>query len=331
MHTAATDTRSAPRETPGCVDPAVAFTGAARSRDRASRVRGLTLCGVLLLAASASQLACNPGPAKTSLDYTEDARRAYEGAMDEFRGHNWLESQALFREVKKNYAYSKYARLAELRIADADFEQDKFAEAVHGYRDFVQNHRADNEGVAYARSRIAEAQYKQVGESFLSPTADERDQSSVVDAYRELRGYLSDYPEAEASARSRKLLADITARLVRHELYVARFYLARNNYVATVGRVKYALRTYGGAAQIADPVLVDSGLEPECLLLLGETFLRMHQWTDARDAFVSILRDYPESPLTQPARNFLQYMDEHPSSAPPASMTSAAWSGRRVE
>ena len=53
---------------------------------------------------------------------------------------------------------------------------------------------------------------------------------------------------------------------------------------------------------------VDSGLEAEALLLLGETFLKMHKWSDARDAFASIVRDYTKSSLVEQAKNYLDYM-----------------------
>lgn len=265
---------------------------------------------LLVLSLLGPATGCTPQGPKAALDYGEDAKRAYELAMEEFRAHNWIECQSMFREVKKNYAYSKYARLAELRIADADFEQDKFAEAVRQYRDFTANHRADNEGVAYARARTAEAQYLQAGgDGIFAAPSDERDQAVILDAYRELRNYLGDYPNAGASDRARELLGNVTARLIQHELVVARFYLNRDNYEATVARIKYALRTYGSVGASSDPLIVDSGLEPECLLLLGETYLRMERWSDARDAFVTLLRDYSASSLTDPARRFLKYME----------------------
>lgn len=253
---------------------------------------------------------CDREPAKTALGYTADAKRAYEAALEEFSAHNWVESQTAFREVKRKYGYSKYARLAELRIADADFEQEKYAEAVRGYRQFVHDHRSDADEVSYARSRIAEAQYREVGDSFLLPTGEERDQANVSDSFKELRSFLHDYPQAAESPHMRELLADITARLVRHELYVARFYLRRDNYDAAVGRILYALRTY------ADPAGKDlgtrnvGGLEPEALVLLGETYLRMHRWTDARAAFDTLLQRYPTSALVLHAEAYLAYMKD---------------------
>ena len=267
----------------------------------------------LCLALAGEAAACDKPEPRTSLSYTADAKRAYDEALQEFRAHNWIEAQALFREVKRKYHYSKYAKLAELRIADADFEQEKYAEAIRMYRQFVHDHRSDVEEVTYARSRIAEAQYRQISESFLLPTADERDQAVILDAFKELKGFVHDYPNAKDSEKIRELLADVTARLMRHELYVARFYLQRDNFEAAVLRIQYAMRNFAGGPQLRGGAIVDgvdSGLEAEALLVLGKVYLKMKKYPEARDSFSAILRDYPKSPLTAQATNFLTYMKE---------------------
>ncbi|MBL8610992.1 MAG: tetratricopeptide repeat protein [Myxococcales bacterium] len=301
----------------------------------------LPLLPLALLAGAPLLLAgCEKEEPKTALTYTQDAKRAYEAAMEEFDAHNWIDAQNSMREVKRKYSYSRYAKLAELRIADADFEQEKFAEAIREYRQFVHDHRSDPEEVAYARSRIAEAQYKQISDSFLLPTGDERDQASVLDAYKELRGYLHDYPEAKRSKEMRELLADVTARLIRHELYAARFYLARDNYDAAIMRIEYALRNFTTAkvslastdpppradgrrpdgarpsrraavpAPPTDADALDSGLEAEALLLLGETYLKMKKIPEATAAFKAIQTDYPKSGLVLQAERYLAYLKE---------------------
>lgn len=273
--------------------------------------RPLSACLLVVAVACTGAVGCEQQEARSALSYAANAERAYEEAMKEFRAHNWLESQALFREVKRKYHYSKFAKLAELRIADADFEQEKFSEAIRGYRQFVHDHRSDPEEVSYARSRIAEAQYKQIGESFLLPSADERDQAVILDAFKELKGYVHDYPDSKDTAKIRELLADVTARLMRHELYVARFYLARDNFQAAVYRIQYAMRNFAGGPQLRSlDVTIDSGIEAEALLLLGEVYLKMKKYSEARDSFSALLRDYPQSPLIVQAQNFLSYMKE---------------------
>jgi outer membrane protein assembly factor BamD len=265
------------------------------------------------LALAFGSLGCEGMEPKTALGYSADAKRAYEAAMEEFTAHNWLESTAKMREIKRKYSYSKYARLAELRIADADFMQEKYADAIREYRQFVHDHRSDPDEVSYARSKIAESEFSQISDSIILAAGEERDQAVVYDAYKELRGYLHDYPDAKESKRMRELLADVTARLVRHELYVARFYLQRDNYEAAVLRIQYALRNFApglDTSKTGEAGAQASGLEPEALLLLGETYLKMHKWTDARAQFQLIVSRFQDSGLILPARNFLDWMKE---------------------
>jgi outer membrane protein assembly factor BamD len=267
------------------------------------------LLPVLALLTASMLPACGGEGPKTALGYTEDARRAYEASMQDFNAHNWIEAQTGMREVKRKYSYSKYARLAELRIADADMAQEKYSEAVREYKDFIHAHRSDAEDVAYARSKIAEATVDEIPESFLLPAAEERDQAATVDAYKELKSFLADYPDTKEAGHMRELLAHVVALLVRHELYVARFYLNKENYDAAIARIQYALRNYG--ASIEGPAAIATGaadLEAEALLLLGTTYLKMHKWTDARHAFQTIVKDFARSPLVVPARNYLEYL-----------------------
>jgi outer membrane protein assembly factor BamD len=263
----------------------------------------------LLIALSLLPLACNEqtGP-KTVLSYTSDAKRAYDAAMKEFDAHNWADAQNAMREVKRKYSYSKYARLAELRIADADFNQDKFPDAIREYRAFVHDHRSDNEDVSYARSKIAEAQFKEIDTSFLLAAGEERDQAVVMDAYKELKSYLHDYPESKESKRMRELLGDVTGRLMKHELYVARFYLRKDNYDAAILRIQYALRNFAVFSPTGGQAEGASGLEPEALLLMGEVYLKMHKWTDARESFATIVKRFPGSPLIVQASGYLDYL-----------------------
>jgi outer membrane protein assembly factor BamD len=285
----------------------------------------------LVVAFGAGSVACEPPPPKSSLNYTADAKRAYDLALEDLQSKNWIEAQAGFREVKRKYSYSRYARLAELRIADADFDQEKFAEAIRGYKQFIHDHRADAEEVAYARSKIAEAQYAEISDSFLLPAVEERDQAAAVEAYRELKSFLQDYPEGKDSRRMCELLEDVTTKLVRHELYVARFYLVRDNFDAAVARLQYALRNYVGttcslsamrAPQEKSALRIDRagadddsspfefGLAPDALLLLGETYLKMHRYPEARTTFQALVETYAASALIIPARRYLDIMKQ---------------------
>lgn len=266
---------------------------------------------LLACAVAAGSVACK-GPnrqANSPLQYTENARRDYEAALKAYFDRDWEEATTLMQEVKRKYSYSRYARLAELRIADADFHQEKYPEAITGYKGFVHDYPNDPE-VSYARYKIARALYEQSSQSLLMPPLEERDLAAVNDAYSTIKEFLQDYPNYKRARELDYMLEVVTGLLVRHELYVARFYLNKDNYDAAVARCQYALRNYE-----------NSGLEPEAMVLLGETYLKMKQRKKARAVFEHVLAMYPASPFSLPAKHFLQTIGQAgvtPSLAAPA-------------
>jgi outer membrane protein assembly factor BamD len=258
------------------------------------------LASVIGLLAPLAVAGCagSEGEAATALDYTDNARLEYEAALEAFEDKNWELSDELLNEVKRKYAYSRYARLAELRLADANFQQEKFPEAITGYKEFVHDHPNDPE-VPYARYRIAKAEYDSVSQSIMLPPLEERDLASVNDALNTLRSYLADYPGSEHAVELRYMLDVVLGLLARHELYVARYYLGEGRFDAAVFRCEYALKN-----------LKNSGLEPEAMVLLGEIYLKQKRKKDAREVLTKLLELYPESAFSVPARNFLAQLDK---------------------
>ena len=231
--------------------------------------------------------------ANSPLDYSENAKRDYDAAMVAFEDKDWQNARQLLAEVRRKYGYSRYARLADLRLADADYEQDKFAEATSGYKSFIHDYPNDPE-IPYARYRVTMTQYDAVSASFLLPSLEERDLAYVNDAHTSIRAFLNDYPNNEHAPQLAYMQAVVTGLLARHELYVARFYLDRGKFEPAAARIQYALRTYS-----------DSGLEPEGMVLLAEVYLKQKERAKARTVLELLLSRYPTSPFVVPAKRFL--------------------------
>jgi outer membrane protein assembly factor BamD len=254
----------------------------------------------LSCAASVAGLGCagEERQAQSPLEYAENARRDYETAMQAFDSQNWEAVGELMGEVRRKYGYSRYARLAELRLADANYLQEKYAEAISGYKRFVNDYPNDPE-VPYARYRIVKGQYESVSQSVLLPPLEERDLASVNDAHGTIRAYLRDYPASEHAPELEYMLEVVVGLLARHELYVARFYLAEGRFDAAVARTEFALRNFK-----------NSGLEPEAMLLLAEIRMKQKQHAQAREILKELLARYPDSAFSVPAKNFLAVLGE---------------------
>jgi outer membrane protein assembly factor BamD len=70
-------------------------------------------------------------------------------AQELMAADNYKDAAALWQQLKDQYPYSDYAVLAELKLGDALFLQDKFIEALAAYEDFERLH-PENEAVPYA-------------------------------------------------------------------------------------------------------------------------------------------------------------------------------------
>jgi outer membrane protein assembly factor BamD len=272
---------------------------------RSPLARLLVLLGLFTSAAALTHCAPPEAQAPNPLRYSEDAKKAYDRALESFLDRDWEEAKVLMQEVRRKYAYSRYARLAELRLADIDFEQEKFASAITAYRSFSHDHRTD-ESLPYARFRICKGLYQQISDTVLLPPQEERDQASAADAYRELNAFLLDFPQTKWSKEAKYMLVMVTSRLVRHELYVARYYIRKDNFEAASNRILFALRQFDG-----------SGLEPEALLLLAETYAKRKKMDQARALLQQIIDTYRASPFLEPATKLLAQLGG-PSSSPPS-------------
>jgi len=200
--------------------------------------------------------------------------------------------------VKREYAGTRWARLAQLRIADAEFHQGSFAEAVTSYREFLREFPNDEE-VPYARYKVAVCQFESRPSTVMAPPLEERDLVNVRDADRSISEFLRDYPNYKKREQLLYMQEWVRGMLARHELYVARYYLERDKLDAAIARTEYALVNYK-----------DTGLEPEALVLLGETHMKRREPHEAAGAFQIVLERYPTSKFAVPARNFMKRLTD---------------------
>lgn len=259
------------------------------------RIRAHAKIGVALLALAS---ACGTGSlsktGKSTLDPNDDARTAYEKALLNFRRGDCLNAEPTFRDIRREFPYSRFAALAELRIGDCQFKNESYPEAIQTYRQFVRI-RPSHKEIPYARFRIAEAYYNQIpGGWFMTPPAHERDQSAARDALIQLRRFVVDYPNDQRVPDANALMEKCMSLLAAHELYVARFYLKREAYRGVISRLKGLLASYPGSES-----------EPKALLLLGQVYLRTNEVDAARDAFTEIVERFPGSSEAKRAESLL--------------------------
>ncbi len=247
----------------------------------------------LFVIAALAVAACGGKSGTGAVDYSVSAQKNYEKGMKKLDEKDWIAATKYFGFIKSRFPYSRYAVLAELRLADAQFGAEQYLEAIDSYRLFVKFH-PTHEMVAngYTSFRIGEAYYKQLSSDFwLFPPSYEKDQSSTEDAANEMKSFLDKYPDSPYRDRAKEILKNVGKRLADHEWYVAQYYWKNNKPMGTVLRLRRLLERYRGV-----------GYDEDALWLLGRAYVAVDMKERARLSWQELVTKYPQSNKATQAR-----------------------------
>ena len=251
---------------------------------------------VVLLPLLGAGLSCAGKATSGAVDYSVSAQKNYDKGMKELEDKDWIAASKYFGFIKTRFPYSKYAVLAELRLADAEFGAEQYLEAIDSYRLFIKFH-PTHEMVAngYASFRIGEGYYRQLsGDFWMFPPSFEKDQSSTEDAANELKTFLDKYPDSPLRDKAKDILKQVGKRLADHEWYVARYYWDRGKPMGTVIRLRRLLERYRGV-----------GYDEEALWLLGRAYVAVAMPDRAKGVWSELVDKYPTSNHAGDARSAL--------------------------
>ena len=187
---------------------------------------GLTGCGCLF------------GPKET-----DTAEELAEKGMEYFDDEDYYDALKAFTTLKERYPYSRYAILAELKVADAHFHRREYAEAIAAYGEFLQLH-PKNDAIPYVMFQIGECYYKQL-------LSEDRDQTPTRQAIAAFQRLLKEQPNSTYADTARERIQECRKLLAKHELYVAKFYFKSKLYEAALGRFESVLERYKDVLSIS--------------------------------------------------------------------------------
>src|SRR5688572_6587544 len=94
----------------------------------------------LLPALMVCVLACGGGDGDDSVDYSVSTQQNYERGLKALKNEEWSAAAKYFSFIKARFPYSKYAVLAELRLADAEYGAEHYLQAIDAYKQFIKFH-----------------------------------------------------------------------------------------------------------------------------------------------------------------------------------------------
>lgn len=167
---------------------------------------------------------------------TDTAEELAKKGMEYFDDKDYHDALKAFTTLKERYPYSRYAILAELKVADAHFHRREYAEAIAAYAEFLQLH-PKNDAIPYVLFQIGECYYEQL----LSEDRDQTPTRRAILAYQRL---LKEQPNSTYANTANERIQECRKLLAQHELYVAKFYFKSKLYEAALGRFEGVLERY---------------------------------------------------------------------------------------
>ncbi|MEM9176199.1 MAG: outer membrane protein assembly factor BamD [Myxococcota bacterium] len=188
-----------------------------------------------------------------------------------------------FQAIIDNYPYSEYEERAQLKIADAYFDDDRYEEALSYYQDFADLHPQHAKN-PYALLRAAQCHYNQI-------VSVDRDQSATFEATTALEKLIRNHPYAEETREGEEMMLELRTRLAQNMLHIAEFYLERTHWQSAAARDRRVLDEYPGL-----------GMDAKALYRLGVCLENMRREDEALRLYHVVVENYSETSSARRAR-----------------------------
>lgn len=188
--------------------------------------------------------ACASGP-DTSVAYVErPAELIYGDAFTSMERGRYQLAAAQFDEVERQHPYSEWARRSMLMAAFANYQANKYDEAISDAQRFISLH-PGNRSAPYA--------YYLIGLSYFEQIVDVgRDQQITQQALDALQQVVRRYPESRYATDARLKIDMTRDHLAGKEMQIGRWYLRRNYHLAAINRFQNVIRNYGTTSHVPE-------------------------------------------------------------------------------
>jgi DNA uptake lipoprotein len=208
--------------------------------------------------------------------------------MNLYKKNDYVDAFEAFQQCRTRYPISELGIKSELKMADCLYYQNQYETAFIKYQEFSRLH-PKYKFIDYAYYQMGMSYYKQI-------CSIDRDQSFSEGAVKQFETLITLFPSSQYVPSARKKIEECKKSLAEHILYIADYYSRTKAYNSALYRYVEALQNYR-----------DYIVSPDQLMFqIGKLYLRANQPENARDQFIALLKEYPDSPLAPEAESLLE-------------------------
>lgn len=200
----------------------------------------------------------------------------YNSGLEKLKSGSYKAAAKSFAEVERQHPYSKWATKALLMQAFANYQSNKYDDAINAANRFITLHPGHKDS-AYAYYLAAISQYEQISDV-------RRDQSRTQKALEALEEVGKRFPQSPYASDAMKKAAMARDHLAAKEMEIGRYYLKKGSYLAGINRFKKVVTDYQTTTQV-----------PEALYRLSEGYMALGVVSEAQTAAAVLGQNFPNS------------------------------------
>lgn len=162
--------------------------------------------------------------------------KVYELALKNFENEKLYEAVELLKIIDKDYSYSVLAPKALLMSSYIYYQSNKYLQALTNLKKYKELYPADT-NLVYAEYLIGICFYEQI--NFVS-----KNQSNTHLALKQFNNVIKKYPKTIFAEEAKIKNELIYEQLAGHEMYVARYYINKEMWIAAITRLQIVIEKY---------------------------------------------------------------------------------------
>lgn len=212
----------------------------------------------------------------TYVEQTEPGDVLYNQGLANLNSGRMKEAIAKFDAVDRQHPYSEWARKSMVMGAFANYRAGNYDEAVNDAKRYVQLYPTSPDA-AYAQYIVGLAYFRQIRDV----TQDQKESRRAIEAMEEV---VSRWPDSEYVDDAQEKIRYGRDQLAGKEMQIGRYYLERQEYLASVKRFRYVIENYSNTRHIE-----------EALARLVEAYYALGLTSEAQTAAAVLGQNYPDS------------------------------------
>lgn len=245
-----------------------------------SFIRFLPRLAVLFLIVS-----CSSTPDDNTTSWNAD--KLYNEAKSELEIGNYEKALVLYQKLETRYPFGAYAQQAQIETAYTHWQNSDSALAIAALNRYVKLY-PNQTGIAYALYLEGLINFNDKKTLFSSITGEdmaERDAVAGKAAFQSFKKLVTIYPKSKYAPDALKRMRFLLNVLAENEIHVARFYLRKTAFVASLNRCKTVLERFQETPAVE-----------EALAIMIIAYKKLNLLELSQNSSRVLIKNFPNSP-----------------------------------